>query len=67
MTKDYLCIRIKIIILAIGKGIRLKEKDLSIIIKEWYILGNGKMIKWKAEDKKDGSMALFLQEFSKME
>lgn len=67
MVKDYQCIKIKITTLAIGLEIRLKAEDLSTIIKEWYTLANGKMIKCMEEDKKNGLMELFLREYSKME
>lgn len=67
MEKGYLSMKIKITILEIGKGIGLKVEDLSIIIGEWYIMGNGKMIKCMEEEKKDGLMELFLQEYFKMD
>lgn len=67
MEKAYLYTKIKISILGTGKIIRLMEQALFIIIKEWYIQGNGKMMKCTEKENKNGLMEPFLLDILKKE
>lgn len=58
--------KIKTIILEIGLTVRHLGEDRFIIIREWSIQGNGRMMKCMAEDRKNGLMELFLLVFFNM-